>query len=55
MKSGVAVVAALRLFELRIYSQRGCEFAGNGLDRSGIDADTAILYEILIGYNIQRS
>ena len=62
--ANVKVVAALRLLELRNYSQRGnvinlrsCipkMFVGNGLDRSGISVFTARLYEIRIEYNTMR-
>ena len=41
----------MRLFELRIYSLRLCEFVGNGHDRSGRDADTTILNENRIEYD----
>ena len=50
------VVATSWLFELRFYSQQGCWFVRNGLDRSGIDTATAILYKIvIIEYNIHKS
>ena len=49
------VVAASRLFEFRNYSLQGSEFVGNGLDRSGIVADIAILNKIIIEYNIHKS
>ena len=44
-----------RLFEFRNYSFQGSEFVGNGLDRSGIVADIAILNKIIIEYNIHKS
>ena len=46
--ANVKVVAALRLFDLRIYSLQGCAVVGNGLDRSGIGVLTATLYKIRI-------
>ena len=54
MESEVAVRAAKRLFELRRDSFQGSEFVGNGLDRSGTDAATAISNKIRIEYNIQQ-
>ena len=44
-----------RLFEFRNYSFQGSEFVGNGLDRSGIVADIAIINKIIIEYNIHKS
>ena len=35
--------------------REGCEFVGNGLDRSGIVAVITILYKIRIGYYIHQS
>ena len=54
VESEVAVRAAKRLFELRRGSFQGSEFVGNGLDRSGTDAATAISNKIRIEYNIQQ-
>ena len=48
MESEVAVRAAKRLFEVRRGSFQGSEFVGNGLDRSGIGADTTIFIIIRI-------
>ena len=54
VESEVAERAAKRLFELRRDSFQGSEFVGNGLDRSGTDAATAISNKIRIEYNIQQ-
>ncbi len=52
--SGFAAEWRVRSGEWRQISQRGREFVGNGLDRSGIDAVTAMLYKIRIEYNTLR-